>query len=407
MTMNAHSDQSRFLDEEKNTPPLKTENKSAFLPEGMSVTVSVFKSVFCTEPLFDIDLRDLLLILHSHSMPSGYNDEAIQLIESSRMIVERMRAVDSQELKSSLKKQLPAFTPHARTSNRGAKALDKGLELSGWVQVDIDGQDNTHLTATQIKNEVKQWPFIAYCAYSVSGKGVWALAKCSSSLANTSESIHEFAHARGIKVDSSKGKAPTELRLISFDQQPWINTNPSQVPKLKPRSIANKRKTIVSYQSSSLKEKTIQRLLVKLNSATEGARHHTRLVVGKLAGGYAAGGLFSTHEITEILVSDYQAHFAHDPPTVQKKEIKTITDGIAYGLREPIMVQQKALAVPYDDCESGDYTITLTQNNIVFEFNCDAIVDVTGSLVYLKEHVFDNMDIKPKVVHGMSKVYHK
>ena len=71
MTMNAHSDQSRFMDEEKNTPPLKTENKSAFLPEGMSVTVSVFKSVFRTEPLFDIDLRDLLLILHSHSMPSG------------------------------------------------------------------------------------------------------------------------------------------------------------------------------------------------------------------------------------------------------------------------------------------------------------------------------------------------
>ena len=106
-------------------------------------------------------------------------------------------------------------------------------------------------------------------------------------------------------------------------------------------------------------------------------------------------------------MSDYQAHFAHDPPTVQKKEIKAITDGIAYGLREPIMVQQKALAVPYDDCESGDYTITLTQNNIVFEFNCDAIVDVTGSLVYLKEHVFDNMDIKPKVIHGMSKVYHK
>jgi len=188
---------------------------------------------------------------------------------------------------------------------------------------------------------------------------------------------------------------------------PEVNTNPSLVPKQKPRSIANKSKTIVSYQSSSLKEKTIQRLLVKLNSATEGARHHTRLVVGKLAGGYAAGGLFSTHEITEILVNDYQAHFTHDPPTVQKKEIKAITDGIAYGLREPITIQQKALAVPYDDCESGDYTITLTQNNIVFEFNCDAIVDVADNLVYLKQEAIATLGIKPKVVHGMSKAYHK
>ena len=68
-------------------------------------------------------------------------------------------------------------------------------------------------------------------------------------------------------------------------------------------------------------------------------------------------------------------------------------------------IGKDALAVPYDDCESGDYTISLTQNNIVFEFNCDAIVDVTGSLVYLKEHVFDNMDIKPKVIRSMTKIY--
>ena len=106
-------------------------------------------------------------------------------------------------------------------------------------------------------------------------------------------------------------------------------------------------------------------------------------------------------------MNDYQAHFTHDPPTVQKKEIKAITDGIAYGLREPITIQQKALAVPYDDCESGDYTISLTQNNIVFEFNCDAIVDVTGSLVYLKEYVFAKMDIKPKVIRSMTKIYHE
>jgi len=70
-------------------------------------------------------------------------------------------------------------------------------------------------------------------------------------------------------------------------------------------------------------------------------------------------------------------------------------------------IGKDALAVPYDDCESGDYTITLTQNNIVFEFNCDALVDVTDSLVYLKEEAIATLGIKPKVIHGMSKVYHE
>ena len=407
MTMNAHSDRSRFTEDEKKHPPLKTENKSAFLPEDMSVKVSVFESVYHTEPLFDIELRDLLLILHSNSLPSDYNERIKQLIKSSRMIVERIRVADCKELKSSLKKQLAAFTPHARISNRRAQDLDKGLELSGYVQVDIDAQDNPHLTAKKIKNEVKKWPFIAYCAYSVSGKGVWALAKCGSSLVNTSESIYQFAQGKGIKIDSSKGKAPTELRLISFDQEPWVNANPSLVPELKPRPITNEKKTIISYQNSSLKEKTTQILLVKLNSAPEGSRHHARLAVGRLAGGYAASGLFSTDEITEILVRDYQNRFSHDPPSVQKREIKAITDGIAYGLRDPIPLHTVALAVPYDDCESDDYTLTLTQSNIVFEFNCDAIVDVTDNLVYLKQEAIATLSIKPKVVHGMSKVYHK
>jgi len=51
--------------------------------------------------------------------------------------------------------------------------------------------------------------------------------------------------------------------------------------------------------------------------------------------------------------------------------------------------------------------MTLIQNNIVFEFNCDTIVDVTDSLVYLKEEAITTLGIKPKVIQGMSKVYHE
>ena len=66
-----------------------------------------------------------------------------------------------------------------------------------------------------------------------------------------------------------------------------------------------------------------------------------------------------------------------------------------------------ALAVPHDDCEINDHTMTLIQNNIVLEFNCDTIVDVTDSLVYLKEEAITTLGIKPKVIQGMSKVYHE
>ena len=65
------------------------------------------------------------------------------------------------------------------------------------------------------------------------------------------------------------------------------------------------------------------------------------------------------------------------------------------------------LAVPYDDCEINDHTMTLIQNNIVFEFNCDTIVDVTDSLVHLKEEAITTLGIKPKVIQGISKVYHE
>ena len=98
----------------------------------------------------------------------------------------------------------------------------------------------------------------------------------------------------------------------------------------------------------------------------------------------ALGAYFRTDDLYSQL---YQKHF------ISFQNVETIG--------------KDALAVPYDDCESGDYTISLTQNNIVFEFNCDAIVEVTDNLVYLKQEAIATLSIKPKVVHGMSKVYHK
>ena len=95
------------------------------------------------------------------------------------------------------------------------------------MQIDIDGKDNPTYSALELKQKMSSWPFVGFCCYSISGKGVWGLAPTNNDITATFNAIYQFTKSEGVNLDISKGKGEAELRIISFDQNPYINLNPT------------------------------------------------------------------------------------------------------------------------------------------------------------------------------------
>jgi hypothetical protein len=345
----------------------------------------------------ELRLIDLLRCLGEDLWENFCSPEILTLMQTAKARADQiLNEVDKSRLQNH-KRLMPAFTPHGSISTRSSDTLDKSFSSSGWVQIDIDGKDNPSYTAEELKERISAWPFVGYCGFSVSGKGVWALAPTNFPLATTSISILQFAQKEGINIDSSKGKAETELRFISFDLDPYINLNPTFIEPLPPEPITiQKIKRTYHPVSSASKDGVIKSLLERLNAASEGSRHDQRLKVGRLAGGYVAGGLFSEAEIISILSDDYTIHFPFDSPATQKKEIKAIVDGIKYGLGNPIYLMEEVFAIPFDGLEIRGSQIEITQGKANYLMDSGAVLERKTDLLYIKAKVFFELEPRPR-----------
>ncbi len=391
------------LDSEKNYTPRKSSGESAFLPDLWESKVSVFESIYALEPIGELKIIDLLHCLTNnlggHTMPS----QILSLLRSAKETAERLLLENDKEKKVELKKTMPAFTPHGRIDTRSSKIRSRGYFSSGLVQIDVDGKDNPGLTPEELKRRVSSWPFVGYCAFSVSGNGVWALSPVFNQLAQTSAAISQYAAKEGIVVDSSKGKSEVELRILSFDQDPWFNLNPEFVPFISVDHQPNKSVEASSYTSSSSKEEVLERLLYGLNSAPDGARHTQRLKIGRLAGGYVGGGLFTEPEITQALVSNYLHNFSSDSPTTQKKEIHCIKEGIQHGIQYPIYPSVEAYAIPYDQIEEDTGVIRFKQRERSFEIMKGDLLEKKGDLLYITSTTYNRLDPTPRKHRHLTK----
>lgn len=121
------------------------------------------------------------------------------------------------------KNTLPAFTPSGTFSGKSADTL---TSYSGYICIDIDGQDNPHITDyAKLRDELAKIKNVDYCSLSASGEGVFCLVK----VGDTSENHKKYFNALmlcfeslGINVDT-KCDNINRLRFVSYDPDYYLD----------------------------------------------------------------------------------------------------------------------------------------------------------------------------------------
>lgn len=394
--MEHYFDNQPWYGEEKNDTPPKNQIFSTHC--NWENSVSVFENTYSVTPIGELRLIDLLECLRDEdSWESLCSPRILPTLKRAKINGTKISKEEDHAKRQELKTRTPSFTPHGTVVTRDKDTKDKSFVPSGWIQIDIDGKDNPTYSALELKQKMSYWPFVGFCCYSISGKGVWGLAPTNNDITATFNAIYQFAKSEGINLDKSKGKGEAELRIISFDHNPYINLNPTFIEPLPPEPIPiPKIKRTYHPVSSTSKDRVIKSLLERLNAASEGSRHDQRLKVGRLAGGYVAGGLFSEAEIISLLSDDYTMRFPYDSPATQKKEIKAIVDGIKYGLGNPIYLMEEAFAIPFDGLEVRGSQIEITQGKAKYLMDSGAVLERKTDLLYIKAKVFFELEPRPR-----------
>lgn len=137
----------------------------------------------------------------------------------------RLRAVFDKETRNALKRSLPQATISGVFSPTRAKY--NLSQHSGLICVDIDAKDNPDILDWEtLKQDLSVLPQIAYCALSVSSKGLFLVIP----LRYPEKHLQQFRQLQidfrkmGIMIDSACSDI-TRLRCLSYDEHPIINEN--------------------------------------------------------------------------------------------------------------------------------------------------------------------------------------
>ena len=137
----------------------------------------------------------------------------------------RLRTVFDKDERNALKRGLPQATISGVFSPTRAK--NNLSQHSGLICVDIDAKDNPDILDWEtLKQDLSVLPQIAYCALSVSGKGLFLVIP----LRYPEKHLQQFRQLQidfrkmGIMIDSACSDI-TRLRCLSYDEHPIINEN--------------------------------------------------------------------------------------------------------------------------------------------------------------------------------------
>lgn len=168
----------------------------------------------------------------SNTKVSVYNDfkyvqdvtlkEALTMGNDHIKHIERCRELKSQghekEYKEE-KRKLPSFT--ATATYKGERLRDNMTNYNALCVIDLDDLDNVE----KAKEDVKQLPFIHYCAKSVGGKGLFCIVRLDGTLDDYKAhwyAIKDDFERIGYPIDESC-KDVSRLRFVSYDPNPYIN----------------------------------------------------------------------------------------------------------------------------------------------------------------------------------------
>lgn len=168
------------------------------------VPISAYKNHFLTTPLATVSLR--------YFLTSPKLKPQIEEI--------RARAAAGEDY-SALKSKLPGATISGTFEHRADEALK---QHSGFIGLDIDGKENTHITNfADLKTELAALPWTAYAGLSCSGTGYFVLFRISDPEKHKAhyEAAREMFARAGLKLD--KTSDVSRLRYCSYDPDAYFN----------------------------------------------------------------------------------------------------------------------------------------------------------------------------------------
>lgn len=173
----------------------------------------------------------LVTIAHK-SRIKGKMDIIAAINEGKKYInqIEEIRKIDkatNHALYNDLKSKLFAFTPSCVCKGKTIKK-ENVVHINNIIAIDIDAQDNPTLSVEQMKQIVKQLPYVRYCAMSVGGKGIYCLIPFKKEFANK-DNFKEVFNAlqkdfaeMGITIDKSCSNYNRQ-RYVSYDINEYWN----------------------------------------------------------------------------------------------------------------------------------------------------------------------------------------
>jgi len=179
-----------------------------------------------------------------------------------RQQVEAVRQATTKEERTALKQTLPAVTVSGLFRERNHAGL---VKHSGLLCLDIDSQDNQHLTNfTDLKKELAKLSNVAFVGLSVSGNGYYCIVPISQPERHKEQfqAISNDLRQYGINVDQS-GSDITRLRFASYDIEPYFNHLAKVYQKLAQSQPVNHKPQLTQFPQQPQYRKTAFEILLQ------------------------------------------------------------------------------------------------------------------------------------------------
>jgi hypothetical protein len=250
--------------------------------------------------------------------------------------IEAIRSESDKHKQDEMKKHLSAFTLALLRHRKKDTSFEEKI-IYQWplLMGDCDQKDNPGVDMAELKTHLSTLPYVLLCAYSVRG-GLWFVVRLPDNQTPDTLAAHFrylqklFTDKFGIKLDSTKGGKPTDLRFVSFDAAPYLNDEATVFSGTYTPPPPRRKQVPYNPNLKDNEGKLLARVVKMVENAGEGQRHEMLLKAARLAGGFVAANRLDEQTVTlalETIVSEW--------PQFSKSQ-KTIRDGIRYGQDFPI-----------------------------------------------------------------------
>lgn len=187
----------------------QTINNKIDLIELMNTKVSYLNSVYDKKPT-EITLQEAL---------TTKAEEVIPLQEELRQLQAK------EEIQAYKRNNLPLFSPSVVFSPDGTTA-NNIKQVNNIICIDIDGQDNNYISVNEMKEIVKNIPYVFYSQTSVSGNGIFCLIaiKDRNKFKEHFNALVDLFQQHNLVIDKQCNDI-NRKRFISYDKQCYVTRN--------------------------------------------------------------------------------------------------------------------------------------------------------------------------------------